>query len=142
MNKRIIYTQDNGVVAVVVPTKDIEKTIERAVLPYTDSYEIIDKSEIPTDRTFRNAWKKDGKKIKTDMPRARNIHLNNIRKKRDKRLKEKDIEWQIAMEKGLTDKAQAIATEKQTLRDIPQTFDLDQYTEPDALKDACPDELK
>ena len=58
-SKRIIYIQDNGVVAVIIPTDNCGLTIEeiqaKDVPPGKVSY-IVDKSEVPTDRSFRNAW--------------------------------------------------------------------------------------
>ena len=58
-DKRIIYTQDNGMVAVIIPADNCDLTVEQIqakdVPPGKVSY-IIDKSEVPTDRSFRNAW--------------------------------------------------------------------------------------
>jgi len=58
-DKRIIYTQDNGMVAVIIPADNCDLTVEQIqakdVPPGKLSY-IVDKSEVPTDRSFRNAW--------------------------------------------------------------------------------------
>ena len=58
-DKRIIYIQDNGVVAVMTPSDNCNLTVEQIqakdVPPGKVSY-IVDKSEVPTDRSFRNAW--------------------------------------------------------------------------------------
>ena len=58
-SKRIIYTQDNGIVAVIIPADNCDLTVEQIqakdVPPGKLSY-IVDKSEVPTDRSFRNAW--------------------------------------------------------------------------------------
>ena len=58
---KIIYTQENGVVAVVHPTDQSlkEMTIEeiaQRVVPVGVTYSIVDDSVIPTDRSFRNSW--------------------------------------------------------------------------------------
>lgn len=54
MNKRIIYkTQDNGVV-VLIPATSVEAAIKD--VPSGVEYKIVDVSEIPSDRTFRDAW--------------------------------------------------------------------------------------
>ena len=58
MNKRIIYPSDDGGVAVIVPA-DCGLTIEEIAakdVPAGKEHWIVDASEIPTDRTFRNAW--------------------------------------------------------------------------------------
>jgi hypothetical protein len=58
MNKRIIYQNDEGGVSIIVPA-DCGLTIEEIAakdVPAGKAYNIVDVSEIPTDRTFRNAW--------------------------------------------------------------------------------------
>lgn len=59
MDKRIIYPTDGGGVAVVIPASDCGLTIEEIAakdVPAGKPYKIIDVSDVPTDRTFRNAW--------------------------------------------------------------------------------------
>ncbi len=59
MEKRIIYPTDEGGVAIVVPAPDCGLTIEEIAakdVPADKPYKIIDVSEVPSDRTFRNAW--------------------------------------------------------------------------------------
>jgi hypothetical protein len=58
MDKRIIYTADDGTISIIVPA-DCGLTIEEIAakdVPAGKEYHIVDKSEIPSDRTFRNAW--------------------------------------------------------------------------------------
>jgi len=57
MNSRIIYPTDDGV-AIIVPA-DCGLTIEQIAnkdVPAGKPYKIVDVADIPTDRTFRNAW--------------------------------------------------------------------------------------
>jgi hypothetical protein len=57
MNQRIIYPTDNGV-AIIVPA-DCGLTIEEIAakdVPQGKPYKIVNVTDIPTDRTFRNAW--------------------------------------------------------------------------------------
>ena len=59
MNSRIIYPTDDGGVAVIVPAAECGLTIEEIAakdVPAGKPYKIVDVSEIPTDRTWRNAW--------------------------------------------------------------------------------------
>ena len=61
MNKRIIYQNDNGGVAIIVPC-DCGLTIEEVAakdVPTGKSYKIVDVSEIPTDRKWRDEWTVD-----------------------------------------------------------------------------------
>jgi len=58
MNQRIIYPTNEGV-AVIVPADECGLTIEEIAakdVPAGKPYEIVDVSEIPSDRTFRGAW--------------------------------------------------------------------------------------
>lgn len=59
IDKRIVFKNDKGGISIVVPVPDtglsLEEVIERSV-PHGVSYEIVNESDIPTDRTFRNAW--------------------------------------------------------------------------------------
>jgi hypothetical protein len=59
MNQRIIYPSDAGGVAIIVPAVECGLTIEEIAakdVPTGKPYMIVDASNIPTDRTFRNAW--------------------------------------------------------------------------------------
>jgi len=59
MNQRIIYPIDNGGVAIIIPAPDCGLTIEELAakdVPAGKEYKIVDVEDIPTDRTFRNAW--------------------------------------------------------------------------------------
>lgn len=59
MNQRIIYPNDEGGVAVIVPAPECGLTIEEIAakdVPAGKPFKIVDASEIPTDRTFRDAW--------------------------------------------------------------------------------------
>ncbi len=59
MNQRIIYPTDEGGVAVVIPAPECGLTIEQIAakdVPAGKPYKIVDVADIPTDRTFRNAW--------------------------------------------------------------------------------------
>ncbi len=58
MNQRIIYPNDDGGVAIIVPA-DCGLSIEQIAakdVPAGKPYKIVDVSDIPSDRTFRNAW--------------------------------------------------------------------------------------
>jgi hypothetical protein len=60
MNSKIIYPTGKGV-AIITPTPDyfLTHTIEECAakdVPEGKPFQIVDVSEIPSDRTFRNAW--------------------------------------------------------------------------------------
>ena len=59
MDKRIIYPTDDGGVAVIVPAPNCGLTIEQIAekdVPTGKAYQIVDVADVPSDRTFRNAW--------------------------------------------------------------------------------------
>jgi hypothetical protein len=59
MNKRIIYSNNEGGVSIIVPALECSLTIEEIAakdVPAGKEYKIVDVADIPTDRTFRNAW--------------------------------------------------------------------------------------
>jgi hypothetical protein len=59
MNSRILYPTDDGGVAIIVPADECGLTIEEIAaknVPAGKPYQIVDVADIPTDRTFRNAW--------------------------------------------------------------------------------------
>jgi hypothetical protein len=58
-NIRIIYPNDEGGVSVIVPAPECGLTIEEIAakdVPTGKPYKILDVADIPSDRTFRNAW--------------------------------------------------------------------------------------
>jgi len=58
MNQRIIYPNDSGGVSIIIPA-DCGLTIEQIAdknVPAGKPYKIVDVSEIPSDRRFRDAW--------------------------------------------------------------------------------------
>jgi len=112
---KIIYTNSDGTVSIINPTGDVNDAIKD--VPSGLSYEIVEDSAIPTDRSFRNAWKQNSKTIETDMTKAKEIHKTNIRTARAPKLAELDIEFQRALETSAD--TSTIVAKKQTLRDAP-----------------------
>ena len=66
---RIIYKQDNGRVAIVQPCTwetnpatgenfTVEE-VAKMIVPNGKKYKIVEDSDLPTDKTFRNAWTVD-----------------------------------------------------------------------------------
>ena len=62
MSQRIIYPTDDGGVAVIIPAAECGLTIEEIAakdVPAGKPYKIVDVADVPSDRTFRNAWTAD-----------------------------------------------------------------------------------
>jgi hypothetical protein len=61
MTQRIIYPNDNGGVSILIPTPEYlaDYTIEDLAakdVPEGKPFKIVATEDIPTDRTFRDAW--------------------------------------------------------------------------------------
>jgi hypothetical protein len=66
MNQRIIYPTDDGGVAIIVPAVSIESAMKD--IPAGKPYKIVDVADIPTDRTFRDAWEFSEAESVADQP--------------------------------------------------------------------------
>ena len=134
MNSRIIYTTDEGTVAILIPTDECGLSIEEIAakdVPEGKEYKIVDVSELSSDRTFRNAWVLDNE-ITVDILKAKVITKNKLREQRKPLLEAQDILFMQAQESGSD--TSDIVTEKQRLRDI--TNQVDSMTTVDELKGA------
>jgi hypothetical protein len=61
---RIIYKQDNGVVAIIIPTPEaLEQHGIQAIaikdVPSGRKFKLVDVADIPSDRSERDAWTVD-----------------------------------------------------------------------------------
>lgn len=100
--------------------------------------------DIPSDRTFRNAWtdEHDTPTVDIDLDKAKEIHLNRIREERNKELEKTDKEFVVALSKGLD--TTEITEKKQELRDIPQEFEatVSKCETVEELKSCWPEDLE
>ena len=129
--KRIIYTRKgDGGVSVVIPninpneTLTEEEALQRAFDKLPSSAinpQIVEANTISSDRTFRNAWEKDEKVIKTNMTKAKDMTKDRLRDERKPLLEAQDVAFQRALEESKD--TSAIVTEKNRLRDITKQVD-------------------
>lgn len=59
MDKRAIFKNEYGGVSILIPAPECGLSIEEIAakdIPAGTPYKIVDVSDIPSDRTFRNAW--------------------------------------------------------------------------------------
>ena len=147
--QRIIYNPDW--LAVMSEDDIIARVVARnreAGLIGAD-YWVVDEADLPGGEVsvendynyFFDAWEWRGNGCEVNMPKARLIHMGRIRLQRDAALAALDVPFMRAVEAGDTDEQQRIAAEKQALRDIPQTLDLDGCATPGALGAVWPEEL-
>lgn len=94
---------------------------------------------IPQDRSFRSAWKFDGG-FSVDMPKARNIHRDRMRKARALKLAALDVEAMRAVEESKP--LAPIVQRKQELRDVTALPAIEAARTPEELKAVWPDCLR
>ena len=57
---RIIYKNPDNTVSVIIPSPKCELTIEEIAakdVPEGLEFKVVEDSEVPSDRSFRNAWR-------------------------------------------------------------------------------------
>lgn len=58
-DKRIIYSNDDGSIAIIIPADNCDLTVEQIRakdVPSGKTSYIVNKSVVPSDRSFRSAW--------------------------------------------------------------------------------------
>jgi multidrug efflux pump subunit AcrB len=123
---KIVIKLATGGVAVMTLVNDSDETeaLRKWKLANPEQYvshRQMPDDAIPTDRTFRNAWADTTPEliIDVDMDKARNIHLESIRIKRNTELSKLDIQATKAQDIGDSDALTQIRVRKQELRDLP-----------------------
>lgn len=139
--RKIVYTRPDGGLSVVHPVRNtlgetltIDAEIEQRAWDRLPDDAInpqyVDADTIPTDRTFRNAWKAEAGNVAVDMGKAKDLTKDRLRNERKPLLEAQDVAFQRALETGAS--TAAIVSEKQRLRDI--TKKVDALTSLDELK--------
>ena len=103
---KIIYKTTTGV-AIIHPTGEL--TIEEVAkkdVPAGVPYRIVNDDEVPSDRTFRNAWT-DNNGITVDMPKAKDIVHEARRAARSAEFAPLDIKATIPSEAVAAEAARA-----------------------------------
>jgi hypothetical protein len=154
MIRRIIYSRPDGGLSVMQPVRNTmgeaeditdaeieQRAFDRLPADAIDPH-FVSEAEVPTDRSYRNAWEADGTtKIKHNMPMARDIHRDKMRVVRLPKLAALDIDYQRADETGDTALKTEITSQKQALRDVTAVPEIEAAADIDDLKAAWPDVL-
>jgi argininosuccinate lyase len=117
MSNRIIYQNATGGVSVIVPSQEylenhtIEELAEKDV-PAGTIYKIVDVSEIPSDRTFRDAWTIIGDTVEHDLAKAKDIAHAMRRVNRAKDFAPLDVEATIPSKAVAAEAARQAIREK------------------------------
>jgi len=137
MAKVIIYQNSDGHATIVhranqsISFEDLAKK----VVPSGTSYEIVEDTQIPSDRTFRNAWVKGSGVVNEDVTKAK-VLAHDIR--REKRLTEFIPHDEIIMLNVPGTDATAAETERVKIRTKYETMqtNIDNATDIAGIKTA------
>ena len=58
-DKKVIFKRPDGTIAILMPVDSFPLTLDEIIakdVPNGYKYKIINKDEVPTDRSFRDAW--------------------------------------------------------------------------------------
>lgn len=116
----------------------LSRLLAHSLPDHATNVRVVEASEVPADRTFRNAWKDEGFVITVDMPQAREIHRDYLRELRKPKLEALDVQYLIAQEQGNQALMAGIAAQKQVLRDATDYPAIEAATTPEELKAAIP----
>jgi hypothetical protein len=97
------------------------------------SWRRIQPSDIPADRTFRNAWRDRGHCIDHCMDTCKKIHKGRLRAQRAPLLAALDVEYQRADETQDTKAKKLCVQRKQALRDITADPRIESASTPEEL---------
>jgi hypothetical protein len=111
----------------------IAEEVKRSCPEYL-AWHRVNPEDIPTDRTYRDAWHHDGETIAHDMAKAREIHRNKLRHERANVLVDLDGKWHRATGQGKKAEADAIEAQRQRWRDAPADPRIDAAQTVDDLK--------
>lgn len=133
MNQRIIYKTAEGGVAVVIPSPNSGLSLDEIIakdIPPNSEYEIVSVSDVPVDRTFRNAWEKSGRNIVHNMGKCKDIAHARRRKMRAEEFAPLDIEATIPAKAAQAEAAREAIRQKYATMQAQ----IDSASTPDELK--------
>lgn len=123
MKNVIIFTNDNGGVAVCIPTGElpIEAVQSRDIPSGVQSYIVAADSLPEDDNDFFNAWEQTRGIVIVNLDKAKLMTKDRLRAERAPLLAAQDVAFQRAMETGAD--TTAIVAEKNRLRDVTNLVD-------------------
>jgi hypothetical protein len=151
--QRIVYTNSEGGISICTPvvsrddpegfTDDdaLKRALAKDIPADATNVHVVEFTDLPQDRYFRNAWSTDGKAVSVDMDKARAIHKDRLRSMRAPKLAALDVDYDKADEAGDAAAKKAVADKKQALRDVTKDAAIAAATTPDELKAVIPEAL-
>jgi hypothetical protein len=148
VTRRVDVTPEyvDGLIAkyVAADRPEIERQWVGGQMPVSWRFVPNDYVDENTDRYFRNAWKDTPGRGKpdVDMPKAREVHRQKLRRLRIPLMDVLDVEYQKADERGDQQGKRDIAGKKQALRDVTADPRIDAAQTPEELKAVLPEALR
>jgi len=152
MKKCLLYEDVHGECRIIVPSSEFKQsweTTENAVgrlcemaLPEVADVLVCDIEKIPTDLTFRRAWKKGDCKdpVKIDLEIAKTIHRDRLRHSCAVKIEELDVQLEVAIENDNLPEQVALKKTKKILRNL-HNCDLSHCKTANDIKYSIPKEL-
>jgi hypothetical protein len=134
--KCVVFTRTDGGVSIISPNpyidiqQHIDKLISKGDIDPVDVPQIVDISDMPEDRTLRDAWTISGNKCVVDMAKGKEIVHAKRRAKRSAEFAPLDVEATIPA------KANEAEAKRKKVRDKYAEIqgDIDAATTPEQLK--------
>ena len=123
---RFIFTADDGVLTIVCPADKTDLTLDEIkakACPSDRTIYTVNKSIIPAEDGFYEAWTYTDSGFGINMTKAKEIHKTNIRLAREPKLAALDVEFQRALE--MSSDTTEIVSKKKALRDAPANTAID-----------------
>ena len=137
ISKTIVYEGDEDNLVLLMLCEASPLTVEEVQakdVPGGKTSYIVETSVVQNlDQDWRDAWTYDSSSgFGIDMTKAKNIHRNNIRARREELMPALDIEFQRALETGAD--TSTIVAKKNALRDAPANSAIDACKTTDELQ--------
>lgn len=151
--RKIIYTRPDGQLCVVHPVRnthpipetltdaEIEKRAWGRLPADAIGARWVEESDLPTDRSFRNAWQDSGKKVEVDMDKCREIHRDRLRAARAPEFAANDLALRDAMLSGDKEATAKAIARRDELRDVTDHPSIDAAKSVEELKALWPEQL-
>lgn len=137
MDERIVYTNQDGGVCIVIPSLTSGLTVEEIAnkdVPFGTPFKILSSTLIPNDRTFRMGWAFANGHVEVDMSKAREIKREFLRKERQSELEKMDVEYIRALETNDHQRQAEITQRKNRLRAVTDHPAIEAAATPEELK--------
>lgn len=120
----------------------VQRVLAKDVPAGATGVAVLEESDIPADRTFRDALVVADGAVTHDMAKARDIHKGRLRALRAPKLAALDVEYLQADEAGDATAKAAIAARKQALRDVTKDAGIAAASTVEQLAAVLPEALR